>query len=358
MRVKLSFYLLTILYMSHPFFVRSVDLTACNTLGLACQADHVLDLKDVDQLPDVSACASGFAQVLVLGGGSNVVLSAHIVGLVIRVQLKGVVLVASRPDAWLIDVAGGENWHAFVTVAVNNGWDGLENLALIPGTVGAAPVQNIGAYGVELDSRIESVTAWNIPQAKMFTFKRTECGFNYRDSMFKRAAPGQWIIISVRFSLPRPWQPMLGYPDLSRHAVLSSLSLPQLRARDIFDAVCEIRRTKLPDPAVLGNAGSFFKNPVVSSEQFSALKKLFPQIVAYPQPDMHFKLAAGWLIEQCGLKGSRAGHVGVHDKQSLVLVNYGQATASDLLALANSIRQHVMNKFGVLLEIEPVVVTE
>lgn len=332
----------------------AVDLTTLNTLGLVCQAEQVMDLNDVDQLSKVTEYARGGMQVVVLGGGSNVVLPARISRLIVRVQLKGISLVEQRPDAWVIDVAAGENWHDFVATAMTQGWDGLENLALIPGSVGAAPVQNIGAYGVELDSRIESVTAWHIPEGRMVTFKREDCGFNYRDSMFKRAGLGHWLIVSVRFCLPRPWQAVLEYPDLKHHPVLAGTAVEEVNARQIFDAVCEIRRTKLPDPAVLGNAGSFFKNPVIPASQFETLKQHFAGIVAYPQADQSFKLAAGWLIEQCGWKGRRIGQVGVHTRQALVLVNYGQATAVELLALAQSILQSVEEKFGVELEIEPV----
>jgi UDP-N-acetylmuramate dehydrogenase len=329
-----------------------------NTLGLACQAARVTDVSDLSQLPALSELTRLSAPAVVLGGGSNLVLPAQLDRLVLRVLLKGIALVEQCTDAWMIDVAAGENWHDFVTTSIHRGWDGLENLALIPGTVGAAPVQNIGAYGVELDSRVESVTAWYIPEGRLVTLKREDCGFKYRDSMFKRAGLGQWLIVSVRFRLPRPWRPVLGYPDLLRHPELTATAPDEICARQIFDAVCDIRRAKLPDPAVLGNAGSFFKNPVVSKAQFDALKLRFADIVSYPQADGSFKLAAGWLIERCGWKGRREGRVGVHTRQALVLVNYGQAKASELLDLARAIKQSVSEQFGVVLEIEPVVVSD
>ncbi len=332
------------------------DLTHSNTLGLACLAGQVLELREPDQLAEISTQRDRGASIFVLGGGSNVVLPERLERLVVRVQLRGIKLIEARTDAWIIEVAGGENWHDFVQTAVANGWDGLENMALIPGTVGAAPVQNIGAYGVELETRIESVTAWYIPEAKMFTFSREACDFSYRDSMFKRAGMGQWLIVSVRFALPRPWQPMLGYPDLACHPMLMQAHGAEVTARQIFDAVCAIRRTKLPDPAVLGNAGSFFKNPVISAEQYANLKQAFPNLVSYSQPDQTYKLAAGWLIEQAGWKGRRVGRVGVHDRQALVLVNYGQASANELLALASEVKDSVNRQFGVTLEIEPVIV--
>jgi UDP-N-acetylmuramate dehydrogenase len=339
-------------------------LTEHNTLGLACQAKRVLTLSSHEQLPILSALAREHGGCLVLGGGSNVVLPARLERLVVKVALRGILLVEDQEpsqdgeSSWRIDVAAGENWHDWVQIATQRGWVGLENLALIPGTVGAAPVQNIGAYGVELQERIESVTAWHIPEGRMVTLTRAECGFAYRDSIFKRALPGTWLILSVRFLLPKAWKPVLTYPDLRNHNVLSTLSPSAIRAQQILDAVVEIRRTKLPDPALLGNAGSFFKNPVVSAEQYRLLKDTFSDLVAYPQTDGTFKLAAGWLIERCGWKGKRLGAVGVHERQALVLVNYGGAQAGELLSLANKVRESVQQQFGVELEIEPVVVSE
>jgi UDP-N-acetylmuramate dehydrogenase len=234
--------------------------------------------------------------------------------------------------------------------------------------VGAAPVQNIGAYGVELCQRIASVTAWHVATQKYVTLSRAECQFAYRDSIFKRARRGEWLIVSVRFALPKAWQPVLTYPDLAKHPQLAlapravtpqashTATAQPVSAQAVLDAVCDIRRRKLPDPALLGNAGSFFKNPVVSAAQHVALQARFAQLVSYPQQGGGFKLAAGWLIEHCGFKGLRSGAVGVHAQQALVLVNYGGAQADELLALARAITEAVQNKFGVLLEIEPVIV--
>lgn len=334
----------------------SADLSAFNTLGLACQASHVFDLVEAEQLPFVTELARQHGTPLVLGSGSNLILPAQLNRPVIKVGLRGIQLIESTANAFIIDVAGGENWHDWVLHAVSQGWAGLENLALIPGTVGASPVQNIGAYGVELDTRLQSVTAWHIPTAQMHTFTRAECGFSYRDSRFKRDGLGVWLIVSVCFALPKPWQPQMSYPDLVNHPKLSQSNKNDVTAQMIFDAVCEIRRHKLPDPAVLGNAGSFFKNPIVTADKHQSLKQQFPALVSYPQPDAHFKLAAGWLIDQCGWKGRREGAVGVHDRQALVLVNYGGAQAKDILSLARTINQSVEQRFGVSLEIEPVVV--
>ena len=342
--------------------LQALALTQHNTLGLACQAMHVLTLTSAAQLPMVTALAREHGGCLVLGWGSNLVLPASLDRLVVRVTLKGIERVedqeGTHDSVWRIDVAAGENWHDWVETATKRGWAGLENLALIPGTVGAAPVQNIGAYGVELQDCIESVTAWHIPEGRLMTFPREACGFAYRDSIFKRALPGTWLITSVRFALPKAWKPVLTYPDLRSHPVLSTLAPGAIRAQQILDAVSEIRRTKLPDPAVLGNAGSFFKNPVVSATQYRLLKDKFSELVAYPQVDGTYKLAAGWMIERCGWKGKRLGAVGVHARQALVLVNYGGAQADELLSLASQVRESVQAQFGVKLEIEPVVVSE
>lgn len=328
------------------------DLSGLNTLGLASRAGACVTLDQPSQLPALSALARERAPLLVLGGGSNVVLPETVPGLVARVRFQGIRLLEARPDAWLVEAAGGENWHGFVSTCVEQGWDGLENLALIPGTVGASPVQNIGAYGVELDQRFHSLTAWDVQQARMVEMSAADCCFSYRDSRFKHDAPGRWVIVSVRFALPRPWRPVLAYPDLQRHEHLSRTASPT--ARDIFDAVCEIRRAKLPDPAVTGNAGSFFKNPIVSATRRDELLARFPGLVSYAQPDGGYKLAAGWLIDQCGWKGRSLGAAGVHDRQALVLVNRGGATAADIMALAEAIQESVAARYGVALEPEPV----
>lgn len=331
----------------------SQDLTRLNTLGLVSQADTFVTLDDPVQLPSLSQLASQASSLLVLGGGSNLVLPRQVEGLVARVAFKGVRLLEARPDAWLVEAAGGETWHGFVETCVRQGWDGLENLALIPGTVGASPVQNIGAYGVELQERFHSLSAWDVRAHRLVEMSAADCRFSYRDSVFKHDEPGRWIIVNVRFALPRPWRPVLGYPDLQRHARLAA---GEPAARDIFDAVCEIRRAKLPDPAVTGNAGSFFKNPIVSAGVRDALLGRFPGLVSYAQPDGGYKLAAGWLIDQCGWKGRALGAAGVHDRQALVLVNRGGATAADIMGLAHAIQAAVSERYGVRLEPEPVVV--
>jgi UDP-N-acetylmuramate dehydrogenase len=330
----------------------AADLTSLNTFGLAAAAPAYVRVTAATQLPTLSALARRYRSVFVLGGGSNVVLPSTLDGLVAHVGIPGIRLVEQRPDAWIVDAGGGENWHAFVDTCLRQGWEGLENLGLIPGTVGAAPVQNIGAYGVELEQRFLGLSAWDIARGEMVRMSAEECRFAYRDSRFKHDAPGRWLIVSVRFLLPRPWRPVLTYPDLQGHPGLAEAD-PDARA--IFDAVCAIRRAKLPDPAVIGNAGSFFKNPVVDAGGHASLRQRYPRLVSYPQADGRYKIAAGWLIDQCGWKGRTLGAAGVHDRQALVLVNRGGARAVDILALADAIRADVRARFGVELEQEPVV---
>ncbi|ANN65880.1 UDP-N-acetylmuramate dehydrogenase [Bordetella bronchialis] len=330
----------------------AADLTALNTLGLASAARAYVRLVSPAQLPALTALARQHGRLFVLGGGSNVVLPAHMEGLVAHMAIPGIRLLEARADAWIVEAGAGENWHGFVDTCLRNGWDGLENLALIPGTVGASPVQNIGAYGVELDQRFLGLNAWDVVRGEMVAMSARDCRFAYRDSRFKHDEPGRWAIVSVRFALPRPWRPVLDYPDVKRHPALAGGD--SVSARAIFDAVCGIRREKLPDPAVIGNAGSFFKNPIVTAERHAALRQRFPDLVSYAQADGRYKLAAGWLIDRCGWKGRAMGKAGVHDRQALVLVNRGGATAADIMALAEAIRTDVSARYGVELEAEPV----
>jgi len=335
--------------------MHSHDLTAFNTLALDAVAPDLVRYRTPAQLPRIMRQATRCKRVFVLGGGSNVVLSPRLTSMVIKVESKGIRLLSESPSDRTIEAEAGESWHDFVTYCMNQGWDGLENLALIPGTVGAAPVQNIGAYGVELDQRLHSVLAWDLVKGGMVELKPADCGFSYRTSMFKRAGAGRWLILKVRFILPRNWTPLLTYPDLRHHAALVALG-KRITARNVYSAVCQIRGRKLPDPDVLANAGSFFKNPVVGADVFERLKRQWPDVVAYAQGDGGWKLAAGWLIEQAGWKGRRLGQVGMHEHQALVLVNHGGACADDVLALAQRVCRDVKQRFGVSLEQEPVLV--
>ncbi|ATF34661.1 UDP-N-acetylmuramate dehydrogenase [Burkholderia thailandensis] len=291
---------------------------------------------------------------LVLGGGSNVVLTGDFDGLVLLDEIRGRALAREDDDAWYVEAGGGENWHAFVEWTLAEGMPGLENLALIPGTVGAAPIQNIGAYGVEMRERFASLRAVELATGEIAEFDATRCAFGYRDSFFKREGRGRFAIVSVTFRLPKAWTPRIGYADVARELAARGIDANVARARDVFDAVVAIRRAKLPDPLELGNAGSFFKNPVIDAQAFAALRALELDVVSYPQPDGRVKLAAGWLIDRCGWKGRALGAAAVHERQALVLVNRGGASGADVLALARAIQRDVRERFGVELELEPV----
>lgn len=330
------------------------DLTYYNTLGLKSSARSFLRLNSTANLPALTDIVPRFPGVVVLGGGSNVVLAPQVDELVIHVETRGVTLVDQETDAFVVEAQAGESWHHFVGLCIDQGWRGLENLALIPGTVGAAPIQNIGAYGVEQSEFFHSLVAWDMLRGEQVEMGPGDCLFAYRDSFFKHAEPGRWLILAVRYRLPHEWRAQLAYPDLARHPGIA-LTGAAVTPRQVFDAVCEIRRAKLPDPAELANVGSFFKNPIVDAKTFNALRDLHPGMVAYAlDGGTHFKLAAGWLIERSGWKGRRLGPVGMHERQSLVMVNHGGATARDIQVLADVIRAEVATRFGVRLEQEPV----
>lgn len=321
-----------------------------NTMALPCMAQQAFEYRDASQLPDLQAMFDEAGSLAVLGGASNVILPMVLKGPLILMRSKGIELVGQTDTHWLIDVAAGENWHEWVKTSLARGWPGLENLALIPGTVGAAPVQNIGAYGVELDQRIDGVEIWDFEAASPRWLSIQACQFGYRDSIFKSEAGQHWMVLTVRFALPKAWQPVLDYPDLW---VLTEKAFGTVTALEVFERVVAVRQAKLPDPAVKPNVGSFFKNPVISREQAQQILRAHPNLVSYPQPDGSVKLAAGWLIDQCGLKGKRLGPMAVHDRQALVLVNEGGATSDDVMTLAQAIVDQVMSKFGVRLEMEP-----
>jgi UDP-N-acetylmuramate dehydrogenase len=332
-----------------------VSLQTYNSFGLPAVArtlvriEREADIRKVVDHPDY-----GRVPKFILGGGSNIVLLRDVSRLVLKVEIMGRRLVAETDDAWIVEAGAGEPWHELVDWTLAQGWPGLENLALIPGTVGAAPVQNIGAYGLELADRFDSLDAVDLVTGRGVTLNAAQCHFGYRDSVFKQALAGKSVITRVRFRLPRPWRPALGYLDLERRMHDTGISAPS--ARQVFDWVCAIRRAKLPDPAVTGNAGSFFKNPVVTAEQCRDIIGRDPHLVHYPMADGSFKLAAGWLIDACGWKGKSVGGAAVHDKQALVLINRGGARGAEVLTLARAIQESVYGRFGIRLEPEPVVV--
>lgn len=307
------------------------------------------DVKKVVNHPEL-----GRAPKFILGGGSNLVLTKDVDLCVLKIEIKGRRLLETRDDAWIVEVGAGESWHDTVQWCLDQGLSGLENMALIPGTVGAAPVQNIGAYGVELKDRFESLDAVDLITGRTVTLYADQCAFAYRDSVFKQGLKSKSVITTVRLRLPRPWVPVLGYMELERKIAETANIRPD--ARQIFDWVCEVRRAKLPDPMVIGNAGSFFKNPVVSAEQCRDIIGRDPEIVHYPLDDGTYKLAAGWLIDACGWKGKSIGRAGVYERQALVLVNRGGASGAEVVTLARAIQESVYGRFGIRLEPEPVVI--
>ena len=339
--------------------LRNVPLEPYNSFGIVAKARSLVRVAGED---DVHAVLNdpelGAGPMFVLGGGSNVVLTGDVRALVLKVEIMGRRLVAATDRALIVEAGAGENWHDFVRYTLDQGWPGLENLALIPGSVGATPVQNIGAYGVELQDRFESLDAIDLVSGRGFTLDAAQCAFGYRDSVFKHSSDfglaGRALITRVRFHLPKPWKPVLGYVDLKRKMAETGITDPS--PRQLFDMVCAIRGAKLPDPARIGNAGSFFKNPNVTPEQCTDIIERDPKVVHYPMPDGSVKLAAGWLIDACGWKGKSIGQAGVYEKQALVLINRGGATGGEVLTLAKAIQTSVYERFGIQLEPEPVVV--
>lgn len=329
---------------------RHVSLRAFNTFGVEAYARWFARISSLDDLQHVLAdpCLAG-APRLVLGGGSNTLFTRDFEGCVLRIEIPGV-RIDGDSQRWLVRVGAGENWHSTVERLVRDDLPGLENLALIPGSIGAAPIQNIGAYGVELSERFESLEAWDTDAKALQTLKADDCMFGYRDSVFKHEAAPR-LIVGVTFALPRHWTAVTGYGELDSE--LRQRNIPKPRPRDVFEAVVAIRRRKLPDPAELGNAGSFFKNPIVSRQRRTELIERHPSLVNYDIGGGRYKLAAGWLIEACGLKGAVRGRAAVYEKQALVLVNRGGATGAEILALAREVQDAVAHKFGIELEPEP-----
>jgi UDP-N-acetylmuramate dehydrogenase len=329
-----------------------ISLQQFNTFGIPARARRYLRVEDPAQLAQLAADPELAALPrLVLGGGSNLLITRDEVDLlVLHMALAGKEIVGDTPDAILVRARAGENWHGFVQWTLDQGLGGMENLSLIPGTVGASPIQNIGAYGAEIKDLFHSLTAFDFASGTTRTMDAAACRFAYRDSIFKHEEGRQLAVLDVTFALPRAWAPNLRYAELARE--LEGIAAPN--PRQVADAVIAIRRRKLPDPAEIGNAGSFFKNPVVSGEHCAQLLQSWPNLVHHLQPDGSEKLAAGWLIDQCGWKGKALGRAGVYPKQALVLVNNGGATGAEVLALAQAIQADVQERFGVLLEPEPV----
>lgn len=328
-----------------------VSLKPFNSFGVDVRAQLFAEAcSDADVRQALAYADEHGLPLLVIGAGSNLLLTADIQALVLRMATRGIRQLSDDGTRVVIEAEAGEAWHPFVQWTLAQGLSGLENLSLIPGTVGAAPMQNIGAYGVEIKDVFAGLTALDRQTGELRDFTLAECNFAYRDSLFKQQV-GRWLILRVRFALDRVEHLHLEYGPVRQRLTEQGIERPS--ASDVSQAICSIRSEKLPDPAVLGNAGSFFKNPVVGAQLAAQIRLAHPGLVGYPQADGQVKLAAGWLIEQAGWKGFREGDAGVHRLQSLVLVNYGGATGLELLELAQRIQKDILERFNVELEMEP-----
>jgi len=336
-----------------PEMLPAFSLRARNSFGFDVLAEQAYSITDAEQIGAVmEAIQAANLPWRVLGGGSNVVLPPTLSGVTLLMDIAGQAITQQDERGAVVSVGAGVNWHDFVIWTLDQSLPGLENLALIPGTVGAAPIQNIGAYGVEVGEYIQSIEAYDCHSKTLVNLLASECAFTYRNSIFK-AHPNRYIITRVHFYLPAAWSPRLRYADLA--AAFANHHVPT--AEEVMVAVCKIRNRKLPDPKLIGNAGSFFQNPIVEKAQYLALLEQFPELVSYPEGDESSgkrKLAAGWMIDRCGFKGLRNGAVGVYQHQALVLVNHGGGSADSVLALAKTIQDKVQDTFGVALTIEPI----
>ncbi|MBS1949165.1 MAG: UDP-N-acetylmuramate dehydrogenase [Bacteroidetes bacterium] len=329
--------------------LQDISLKPFNTFGIDVAAKLFCKYKDADELAEAIANSPN-TERCILGGGSNILFTKNFDGIVLKNEVKGVELIKEDHQYVYVKAGAGENWHQFVLYTLQRNWQGLENLSLIPGNVGASPMQNIGAYGIEVKDFFYELEAFHLEEKKIFTFSVNDCGFGYRESVFKNKLKGRFVILNVTFRLNKVPKFNTSYGAIEEE--LQQMGVTGLTAQKISLAVINIRRSKLPDPATIGNAGSFFKNPSVSFEKFEAMKKSYPAVIGHKNADGTIKLAAGWMIEQCGWKGFRRGDAGCHSQQALVLVNYGKATGKEIYDLSEEILQNVQKKFGVALERE------
>lgn len=333
-----------------PHLQSNVDLTPLNSLHLKSQASSYIVLNSVEQLPDLANLIKNQDKFFVLGGGSNLILPEYYSGLVVHNQLLGIKFEAFDEGFYLVSAMAGENWDNFVKSCCEHGAYGLENLSLIPGTVGASPIQNIGAYGVEVKDFIQHVSVYDLKLNKLVQLNNSECNFSYRDSFLKNNS--RFIVTEVTFKLRRQANLKISYGDIA--AQIAIISNPT--AQDLRNCIISTRRSKLPDPNEIGNAGSFFHNPIISTIQAQTLAITYPKLPVYQTQDSEFsKVSAGWLIDNLGLKGYRQAQIGVYTKQALVLVNYGSSTQEELLAFANLIQQKVKEHYDIQLNIEPII---
>ena len=329
-------------------FHSNFSLKDYNTFGIDVKAKKFISITSIEQLREVLVSES---DIFLLSGGSNMLLTKDIDKTVVHINLKGIAILEESENQVVVEVLAGEDWHQFVLWCVNHDFGGVENLSLIPGNVGTCPIQNIGAYGVEVKDVIESVDAMEISTGKIQTFSNSECEFGYRNSVFKNALKGQFVISKVRFRLTKGEHNLnTSYGAIESELLRHNIQNPTIK--DISNAVIAIRQSKLPDPNEIGNSGSFFKNPVIDTTHFENLKEMFPNIPSYVIDDNSIKVPAGWLIETAGFKGKRFGDAGVHDRQALVLVNHGNASGQEIFELAKRIQSKIKIDFGVKLEIE------
>jgi UDP-N-acetylmuramate dehydrogenase len=340
--------------------LENVSLKGYNSFGIDVRSWKFASFANQEELGGVLEIAAGGGSgkgsgrsplpVLILGGGSNILFTKNVDGLALKNDIRGIELIREDEHYVYVRVGAGENWHVFVEYCLQRNWAGVENLSLIPGSVGASPMQNIGAYGVEIKEVFYELEAWSMEDNKVYSFSLNDCELGYRDSIFKRRYKGKFVILHVVYRLNKIPKFNIAYGAIREE--LDTMGVKDLSIQAISQAVINIRRSKLPDPAVIGNAGSFFKNPMLSSEQFAAMRGGSPGIIGFPNPDGEVKLAAAWLIEQCGWKGYRKGDAGCHAQQALVLVNYGQASGAEIYALSEQIADSVKKKFGIELERE------
>ena len=329
---------------------KNTSLKAFNTFGVDAKANEFVAFSSVEQLEYIAKqYLVSNTPYLILGAGSNILFTQDYNGLVLKNEILGIDIIEENDEFVFVKAGAGVNWHEFVLYCIEQDWGGVENLSLIPGTIGAAPVQNIGAYGVEIKDVLYSLHAWDIKQQQLIEFSNADCEFGYRNSVFKQIHKGAMVICDVVFKLTKKHVVKIGYGAIKEQLTLHGVTEPTIR--DVSNAVITIRLSKLPDPIEIGNAGSFFKNPVVGISFFEHLHKCYPDVVAYPSGN-EMKLAAGWLIEQAGWKGFHEGSVGCYDKQALVLVNFGGATGVEILALAKRIQESVLIKFDIRLDFE------
>lgn len=328
----------------------NTSLKLYNTFGIEVKANTFISVEHFEDLK-LALSQNYSTELFILGGGSNMLLTKDVENTVLHIALKGKEIISETDQEVFLKVNAGENWHELVLFALENNWGGLENLSLIPGNVGTAPIQNIGAYGVELKDTVAYVEAIDVQTLILKTFSNKDCEFGYRDSIFKSKVKGKYIITSVTFRLQKKDHKLItNYGAIQQELERLEISSPGIR--DVSNAVIKIRKEKLPDPAVLGNSGSFFKNPVVPVQKHKDLLLTYPDMPGYKVTDEEFKIPAGWLIERAGLKGYRSGDAGVHKNQALVLVNYGAASGREILFLAQKIQAEIFEKFGVTLETE------